>query len=74
MRTRSEIEAAVKKLTVAEAHEVAIWLENYLAQQTPAIQPTSDRPRPDYEARRRTIFGDRVLPNMVILGREQERW
>ena len=29
---------------------------------------------PDYAARRRMILGDKVLPNMVLLGREQERW
>jgi len=29
---------------------------------------------PDYAARRRMIFGDKVLPNMVMLAREQERW
>ena len=29
---------------------------------------------PDYAARRRMIFGGKVLPNMVMLAREQERW
>jgi hypothetical protein len=29
---------------------------------------------PDYAVRRRMIFGDNVLPNMVLLGREEERW
>jgi hypothetical protein len=29
---------------------------------------------PDAAARRRKIFGDKVLPNLVLLSREQERY
>lgn len=29
---------------------------------------------PDAEARRRRIFGDKVLPNLVLLAREQQRY
>jgi hypothetical protein len=29
---------------------------------------------PDGTARRRRIFGDRVLPNLVLLAREEERF
>jgi hypothetical protein len=29
---------------------------------------------PDAAARRRKIFGDKVLPNLVLLAREQERY
>jgi hypothetical protein len=29
---------------------------------------------PDAAARRRRIFGDRILPNLVLLAREQERY
>jgi mRNA-degrading endonuclease RelE of RelBE toxin-antitoxin system len=29
--------------------------------------------RPDAVARRRRIFGDKVLPNLVLLARDQER-
>lgn len=29
---------------------------------------------PDAAARRRKIFGEKVLPNMVLLAREQERY
>ncbi|HEX4646652.1 MAG TPA: hypothetical protein VH598_13695 [Verrucomicrobiae bacterium] len=29
---------------------------------------------PDAAARRRRIFGDKVLPNLVLLAREQERY
>ncbi len=30
--------------------------------------------RPDATARRRRIFGDKVLPNLVLLARELERY
>ena len=77
MSTVVEIEAALKQLPVREARDIAQWLQKYLEHQgdtksTSAIQtPTR---LPDYSARRRMIFGDKVLPNMVLLGREQERW
>ncbi len=29
---------------------------------------------PDYSARCRRIFGNKVLPNMVLAGRAEERW
>jgi hypothetical protein len=29
---------------------------------------------PDYAARRRRIFGDKVLPKMVLVSRSEERW
>jgi hypothetical protein len=29
---------------------------------------------PDAAARRRRIFGDRILPNLVLLAREEERY
>ena len=31
-------------------------------------------PLPDYAARRRRIFGDKVLPNMVLAARAEEPW
>jgi hypothetical protein len=48
-----------------------------LEQQDKTKTPSASQTRlrlPDYAARRRMIFGDKVLPNMVLLGREQERW
>jgi hypothetical protein len=38
--------------------------------------PRRKRPAhwPDAAARRRKIFGDRTLPNLVLLAREQERY
>ena len=43
-----------------------------------AAQPSAKSKRqlrwPDAAARRRRIFGDKVLPNLVLLAREQERY
>ena len=42
------------------------------------VEPTARRKRPirwpDAAARRRRILGDKVLPNLVLLAREQERY
>ena len=42
------------------------------------VEPAARRKRPirwpDATARRRRIFGDKVLPNLVLLAREQERY
>jgi urease accessory protein UreF len=77
MSTVLEIESALKELPLHEAQKLAQWLQRYLDQQTAANDtraiPTELR-LPDYAARRRMILGDKVLPNMVILGRERERW
>ena len=37
-------------------------------------RPKREIRRPDAAARRRRILGDKVLPNLVLLGREQERY
>lgn len=77
MSTVLEIEFAVKELPIHEAQKLAQWLQSYVDQQT-ACGKTECAPAecrlPDYAARRRRIAGDKVLPNMVTLGREQERW
>jgi hypothetical protein len=48
-------------------------LEGAICQPLP---PRRKRPVrwPDAAARRRRIFGDKVLPNLVLLAREQERY
>ena len=77
MSTVAEIEAALKQLPVQEAQNIARWLQKYLEQQgdTKTVAASQTRLRlPDSAARRRMIFGDKVLPNMVLLGREEERW
>ena len=77
MSTVLEIESAVKELPIHEVQELAQWLQDYVARQTAVgeTQPASEKcSLPDYAARRRRIAGDKVLPNMVTLGRDQERW
>lgn len=77
MSTVLEIESALKELPLSEAERLAFWLDEYLEQQSTASALPATKTEstlPDYAARRRRIFGDKVLPNMVILSREQERW
>jgi hypothetical protein len=77
MSTVAEIEAALKQLPVQEAQNIARWLQKYLEHLGDTKTPSASQTRltlPDYAARRRMIFGDKVLPNMVLLGREEERW
>ena len=77
MSTVTEIETALKELPLQEAQKLAQWLQKYLDQQTAADTAPASQGKvrlPDYAARRRMILGDKVLPNMVMLGREQERW
>ena len=72
MSTVLEIESAVKELPIHEAQKLARWLLNYVDQQTAAGSAQAsfaDCRLPDYAARRRRIVGDKVLPNMVTLGR-----
>ncbi len=72
-----EIESALKQLPVQDAQAIAQWLQNYLAHQNgtppPAASPSSVK-LPDYAARRKMIFGDKTVPNMVMHAREEERW
>jgi hypothetical protein len=53
----------------ASVHELETVLE---------VEPAARRKRPvrwpDGSARRRRIFGDKVLPNLVLLARERERY
>jgi hypothetical protein len=77
MSTVTEIRDALKLLPVQEAQDVARWLQKYLERQGDAEAASADQTPlslPDYAARRRMILGDKVLPNMVLLGREEERW
>lgn len=77
MSTVLEIESAVKELPIHEAQRLAQWLQSYVEKQTAADKAQrapAECKLPDYAARRRRIAGDKVLPNMVTLGREQERW
>lgn len=73
-----EIETALRQLPAQERWEIARWLLDELEDATgsAANGPNgSTAPAlPDYAARRRRIFGDKVLPNMVLVSRSEERW
>jgi len=78
MNGLAEIELALRQLPRQDQWHIARWLLEELDE---SGQAQSDaRPRaapvrlPDYAARRRRIFGDKVLPNMVLTAREEERW
>jgi hypothetical protein len=80
MRKVQEIESALKQLPMEERWEVARWLLEELEDSTHIqadLSPSNagqTPPVPDYAARRRRIFGDKVLPNMVLVARAEERW
>jgi len=79
-----EIESAVRQLPPPEKWEIARWLIDELQEasnsQTSAADSVNSAhrppqaPLPDYAARRRRIFADKVLPNMVLAARREERW
>jgi len=73
-----EIEAALRQLPVQQQWEVARWLLDALEEGNAIAakgQNGGSVPAlPDYAARRRRIFGDKVLPNMVLVSRSEERW
>ena len=66
-----EIEAALGQLPRQEQWEVARWLLDALEQGTGSAakgqKDGSATALPDYTARRRRIFGDKVLPNRVLV-------
>lgn len=77
MSTVAEIETALKKLPTPEAQKVARWLQQHLSRRIASVTTSTVQPpvtAPDYAARRRKILGDKVLPNMVVAGRNEERW
>jgi hypothetical protein len=77
-----EIESALRQLPPKERWEVAHWLLEDLQQDAVGSAegggspPNGGQPltHPDYSARRLRIFGSKVVPNMVLAGRTDERW
>ena len=77
-----EIEMALRQLSPQKRWEIARWLledlqENNLSPVESGASTDNGGlppPLPDYSARRRRIFGDKVFPNMVIVARAEERW
>ena len=77
MSTLGEIETALRELPLQEAEEIARWLQKYVEQQLEGKRTSANRAPlrlPDYAARRRMILGEKILPNMILLAREQEPW
>jgi len=82
MNSVLEVEKALRQLPLEDQWEVARWLLDDLQKNTAshATAKTSDEttqpapPLPDYAARRRQIFDNKVLPNMVLVSRSEERW
>jgi len=82
MNSVLEIETALRQLPPQERWEIARWLledlqEGAISQaQVEASCDNGGRtpPLPDYAARRRRIFGNKVLPNMVLAARAEERF
>jgi hypothetical protein len=72
----NEVLKQVKALPPQERRKFFAFVHKFEA--TIAEEPTGKRKRqihwPDAAARRRRISGDKVLPNLVLLAREQERY
>jgi hypothetical protein len=68
----------LRQLPAQDQWEVARWLLEALEERTgAAAKGQNGGSTPvllDYAARRRRIFGDKVLPNMVLVSRSEERW
>lgn len=73
----AEIESALRQLTRQDKWQIARWLLDELDEngqgQSDGRVPAAPSQPPDYAARRRRIFGEKVLPNMVLSAREEER-
>lgn len=77
-----EIEQALRQLPPQERWEIARWLLEDLQEgalsHAEGKGPGDNGKRtpllPDYSARRRRIFGSKVLPNMVLAARAEEPW
>jgi len=82
MNSVLEIENALRQMPPEDRWEVARWLLEDLQEQTVSQAGARDSddngqaapPLPDYGARRRRIFGSKVLPNMVLAARAEESW
>jgi hypothetical protein len=72
------IESVLRQLSREDKWRVARWLLEDLEKggqdQAGETIPVVPVPLPDYAARRRRVFGEKVLPNMVLAAREEERW
>jgi hypothetical protein len=76
MNGHVEIERALGQLPRQDKWQIARWLLQDLEKDGRAGKCSELVPAalPDYRAHRRQIFGNKVLPNMVLAAREEERW
>ena len=82
MNSIREIEQALRQLPPRDRWKIAHWLLEDLPEGTlidsesksSGVHGESTPPLPDYSARRRQIFGNKILPNMVLAARTEERW
>jgi len=82
MNSVLDVEKALRQMPPADRWKVARWLLDDLQEHTVGrataksadLPPQAPPPLPDYSARRRRIFGTKVLPNMVLAARAEESW
>ena len=82
MNSVLEIEDALRRMPLKDQREVARWLlgelrggvRRHAQAQDAQKHGRTAPPLPDYSARRRRIFGSKVLPNMVLAARAEEPW
>jgi hypothetical protein len=82
MNSVLEIENALRQMPPEDRWEVARWLLDDLEEQAASQAGAKGSegngqatpPLPDYGARRRQVFGSKVLPNMVLAARGEESW
>ncbi len=63
-----------RQLSPEEKAELIEALENEITEATDTTGARKPLKWPDGEARRKRILGDRVLPNLVLQAREEERY
>ena len=64
MSTLAEIEAAIEKLPPEQWMEIRRWMDHHLPETTAGGVGRPDAPAtPDFLARQKARFGDRVLPD-----------
>jgi len=82
MNSVLEVENALRQMSPEDRWEVARWLLDDLQEHTSSLADAKSSddngqaapPLPDYSARRRRVFGSKVLPNMVLAARAEESW
>jgi hypothetical protein len=74
MQDITELQQTLQTLPIEQKWELAHWLLDDLHTAPANGASIASSKSPDYAARRRQIFGDRVIPNMVLAARGDERW